>query len=427
MEIRDPIYGFIEITEWEKDIINNPIFQRLRRIRQLSGTEMVYPGASHNRFEHSLGVMHVATQFYDTIVSKHRDLLKNELDFDDIGIERDRVLLRIACLLHDIGHSPFSHSGEELMPLKTGATEKYEHEDYSEAAVRILFNDVINNHPKNQNYRLSSNEIADFIQGKQGCGRSLFWREILSGNLDADRSDYLLRDAHHTGVGYGKFDLQRLRYTLTIAYDPEIDQYKIAIEDGGIHAAEGLIIARYMMFTQVYFHKTRRAYDNHILRILKKLLKESSGYENDDGHFPCPTSEEKLREYFSWDDWKVHGLIQNGKGGFDGDALTSRNHDRCVWETPESPTYEDLQEFERKLDELKDFVSFTDSASNSWYKINDDLNIVPDNPQKSQIIVPLSKISSVVQGLKMVDQHRIYVPLEKKADAIKAINGGEHA
>ena len=102
-EIRDPIHGFVQINEWERQIIDDPTFQRLRRIKQLAWTDMVYPGAVHNRFEHSLGVMHVATRMFDAIATKEEKFLKSELKYTDAGLDRDRVLLRLACLLHDIG------------------------------------------------------------------------------------------------------------------------------------------------------------------------------------------------------------------------------------------------------------------------------------------------------------------------------------
>ena len=127
-EIRDPVFGFIRINEWERDIIDHWVFQRLRRIRQLAWTDMVYPGATHTRFEHSLGVMHIATQMFDSIVAKDQDFLKSELGFTEYGLQRDRVLVRLASLLHDVGHAPFSHAGEGLMPTKPSksATTKQE-------------------------------------------------------------------------------------------------------------------------------------------------------------------------------------------------------------------------------------------------------------------------------------------------------------
>ncbi|MEI7833634.1 MAG: HD domain-containing protein [bacterium] len=177
-EVRDPIHGFISYNSWERDIINHPVFQRLRRIKQLSWTDMVYPGAMHTRFEHSLGVMHVATKMFDNIVERYKDVLKNELKFTDGGFERDRALLRIACLLHDVGHSPFSHAGEGLMQGKADSS-PYKHEDYSIAAIKYLLNDVIENNCLNENYGITAEDVADFIEGNPKRGIRLLWRELL--------------------------------------------------------------------------------------------------------------------------------------------------------------------------------------------------------------------------------------------------------
>lgn len=118
-EIRDPLYGFVEVNEWERTIIDHPAFQRLRHIKQLGLTEYIYPSATHSRFEHSIGTMSLASQMYDCIVGKEKNIqiLKDNLSFNESGIERDRQLIRLAALVHDIGHSPFSHAPEDLMPI----------------------------------------------------------------------------------------------------------------------------------------------------------------------------------------------------------------------------------------------------------------------------------------------------------------------
>src|SRR6266496_5129923 len=115
-EFRCPIHGFIEIDDWERDIISQPAFQRLRRIRQLAWTDYVYPGAMHSRFEHSLGVMHMATLLYDSIAVRSWPQLQDMLGYNESGKYRNRQLVRLAALLHDVGHGPFSHAAEELTP-----------------------------------------------------------------------------------------------------------------------------------------------------------------------------------------------------------------------------------------------------------------------------------------------------------------------
>jgi hypothetical protein len=425
-EIRDPIFGFITINDWEREIINHRVFQRLRRIKQLAWTDMVYPGATHTRFEHSLGVMHIATEMFDSIVQKSKELLKSDLSFTEDGFGRDRVLVRLTSLLHDVGHSPFSHAGEELMPLNAETNEPYKHEDYTEAIIRYLMKDVIENHPLNDNYRISADDIADFYLGSPKVRRSILWRGLVNSQLDADRADYLLRDSYHIGVQYGKYDLKRLLVTLTVARD-ENDEPVIAVEEGGWHAAEGLILARYMMFTQVYFQHTRRAYDYHLAQAMRQLLRDSQSctcpYR---GKFPPPTGVENLEEFLYWNDWLVTGLIQTGNGGEHGRILRERKHHRCVYQTSEVPTVDELARLEEVTSKLGSMISFIDEAEKSWYKFGkEDINILPEkNKQKSQRSVLLSSMSSVVKGLNAVKQKRVYVPMERKGEAEGILGGG---
>ena len=275
--IRDPIHGFIELSEWEREIINHPVFQRLRRIRQLAWTDMVYPGASHNRFEHSIGVMHVATRMFRNIRHRSETILKNEANYKDEGLGRELAFIRICSLLHDIGHGPFSHAAEELMPISESTGKPYEHEAYSSEAVSLM-EDVINHPINKKNYGFTVQDIKDFLSGEVADESRLLWRNLLSSQLDADRADYLLRDSHHIGVAYGRYDLDRLVSTLTVAIDPETDAPVLAVEEGGWHASEGFILARYMMFTQVYFHKTRRAYDLHFSEAMKVSSERRAAY-----------------------------------------------------------------------------------------------------------------------------------------------------
>jgi HD superfamily phosphohydrolase len=369
-EIRDPVHGFVVLNEWERDIINHPVFQRMRRIRQLGFTDMVYPGAMHNRFEHSLGVMQIATRMFDHIRERRGDFLKSELDFNEDGLGRDKVLVRLSSLLHDIGHAPFSHAAEGLMTKDPLTGRSYKHENYSAAAVAFLMRDVIDDHPFNRNYGLKAQNIADFLNGEANLGRSLLWRDLVSGQLDADRADYLIRDSHHIGVAYGHYDLNRLIATLTVAIAPDTASAVLAVEEGGEHAAEALIIARYMMFTQVYFQHTHRAYDYHSVEAIKKLLRDSqrkTDLENK-AAFPPPTTAQYVTEYLKWDDWRVVGMVSQDKAGEHGRILMERKHHRAIFETPEIPSPDD-QEFVREIrDSLGGDVAFVDFASSSWYK-----------------------------------------------------------
>ncbi len=341
--IRDPIHGFIELDEWEREIINHPVFQRLRRIRQLAWTDMVYPGASHTRFEHSIGVMHVVTRMFKNIRLRSGDILTNELNYTDGGLDRVLALVRICSLLHDIGHGPLSHAVEDLMPTSEASGKPYNHEAYSAEAVTLMENVI--NHPTNEkNYGITVQDIKEFLSGEVADESRLLWRNLLSSQLDADRADYLLRDSHHIGVAYGRYDLDRLVSTLAVAIAPETDSPVLAVEEGGWHAAEGFILARYMMFTQVYFHKARRAYDLHFSEAMKSLLREEPQIEGQiEDRFPPPTSAANLNAYLQWTDWRVLGLLHEGKGGDHGAIIRDRKHFKRVYETQEVPDKAELE------------------------------------------------------------------------------------
>lgn len=422
-EIRCPIHGFIGLNEFERRLIDHEVFQRLRRIRQLAWTDHVYPSAMHTRFEHSLGVMHIATLLYDSIVGSSSQVLQSVFGYTEAGLIRDRQKVRLAALLHDIGHSPFSHGSEDLFPEKPPAESKkkqfYRHEDYSFALIRGPLRDPIEGDEWNRrNYAITAEEVAAIIEGSPNAGPALFWRDLLSGQLDADRMDYLLRDSHHTGVSYGRYDLHRLVSTVRAFEDTRGDHKtpRIGISSGGWHAAEALILARYYMHKQVYFHKTRIAYDFHLRGAMKDLLPG--------GKFPQPNPE-GLREYLQWHDWKVLGLLAEGKGGEHGRRLLTRDHYRLVYETRE--TQKDLEAMSSAEDELKrvrevlgDMLVESKRYSNTWYKYDSvDIPVIKD--EDATDVRPLSEYSSLLKGFTARDQELLYVKREEAAEAKRRV------
>jgi HD superfamily phosphohydrolase len=413
IEIRCPIYGFIPLDGWEHEIISQPAFQRLRRIRQLAWTDHVYPGAMHTRFEHSLGVMHMATKLYEGIVSRCWDFLQTEHGYDEAGKNRYRKLVRLAALLHDLGHGPFSHAVEELAPLKEGKSEgrPYRHEEYSTAIIRHYFKDVIENHKANNNYGFAVDDIAGLIEGGPAAGRAALWQELISGQLDADRMDYLIRDSYHAGVEYGRYDWQRVVNTVELVADVESGESKLGVADGGRHAAEGLIIARYMMFSQVYFHKTRVIFDFHLHKAVESMLPG--------GRFPRPVGDD-LDEFLRWDDWRVLGELAAGRGGEHGARLVERNFYRQVWETPEFPSSEDDEQLRRAEGVLGGLLGARREAGKSWYKIGEaDLPISAGHPGGKT--KPLSLCSTIVQNMRPSRCTRLYVEPERRSEAEKRL------
>ena len=239
-KIRDVVYGFVVLDEQESEIIDHPVFQRLRRIRQLSMTDMVYPGATHTRFEHSIGVMQMASDMYDGIIISSGEKLKQAYSLSDSELSRTRKIIRLAALLHDVGHSPFSHSGEDLMPVLPethhryvkGSAKRYDHEEYSIAIIKEVFGEIIERHNLYLNLGIKVDEVTSLLGDRNASvdGFSLLWRPLLSSQLDADRADYLLRDSLHLGVSYGIYDRNRLVSSLVLG-QTETDALLLAIEE----------------------------------------------------------------------------------------------------------------------------------------------------------------------------------------------------
>ena len=248
LDIIDPIHDFIRVYEHELSIIDNPIFQRLRRIRQLSGAHLTYPAAQHTRFEHSLGVMHIAGQAGATLAEK------GVLQTDNIEI------LRLAALLHDIGHGPFSHLFEEIIQEK-----KISHEDFGKQI--ILKSEIGDN--------LSKNGFDKKLITKIAFGNSKFQylNEIVSGALSADMMDYLLRDGYFTGAEHAKIDHKRITQSL------DVHKKKLALERSALYSFESMMHSRYQMFKAVYFHKTVRAAEVMLLEALR-LSDDEFGFTN---------------------------------------------------------------------------------------------------------------------------------------------------
>jgi hypothetical protein len=238
LDIIDPIHDFIRVYEHELSIIDNPIFQRLRRIRQLSGAHLTYPAAQHTRFEHSLGVMHIASQ------AGHALYEKGIVKSDDIEI------LRLSGLLHDIGHGPFSHLFEEIIQEK-----KISHEDFGKEI--ILKSDIGDNLSKSGFNKKLITKIAF------GDSKFQYLNEIVSGALSADMMDYLLRDGYFTGAEHAKIDHKRITQSL------DVHMKKLALERSALYSFESMMHSRYQMFKAVYFHKTVRAAEVMLLEALR--------------------------------------------------------------------------------------------------------------------------------------------------------------
>ena len=261
MEYRDPIYGFVAVSDLEQSLVDLPEFQRLRRIAQLGPTNLVYPSANHTRFEHSLGTLHVSKELLAHLLSD-RDS-SEAFGWDNDQKADAQTLLRLAALLHDTGHPPFSHATEDLFP------EAQSHEHYT---YRMIAETEIGERIDRQLGDGVRIRVAEIAVGRPKTAMDSFLSELLAGDIGTDRTDYLIRDSHHLGVAYGRFDRHRLFNTLFVRDNPDKGGPELALEDDGIHTVEGFLLARYFMFLEVYFHKTRRILDTHLTEFLKSWL-----------------------------------------------------------------------------------------------------------------------------------------------------------
>lgn len=331
-EIRDPIHVFVRFRPDEETIIGSRAFQRLRYIHQLALTYLVYPGATHRRFEHCLGVMEVASRIYDVVTNPQNIYHESIRQFvpraknDNRGHEYWGQVLRCAALCHDLGHLPFSHAAEELLP------KGWDHERLSQ---EIIMGEEFAALWKK--LKIQPEDVAKLALGKKKCELEFSdWETVLSeiivGDVfGADRIDYLLRDSYHAGVSYGRFDHYRLIDTLRILPASTMDSQEpeLGIERGGLESAEALLWARYFMYTQLYFHPTRRIYDIHLMEFLRAWLPEKVFPTQIDSHIGITDNEVTAGM------WKAASDSTEGTHAL-AMRIISREHFRQIYEPSSS-------------------------------------------------------------------------------------------
>jgi HD superfamily phosphohydrolase len=346
--LRDPVHGYIHVDYqivW--DCINSQWFQRLRRIRQLGGAYMVYHTAEHSRFSHSLGVYEVV-----------RRMVSEVPDIAHALNEKEKVTVMLAGLLHDIGHGPYSHAFEPVSTLS--------HEEYS---CRIIEEDPQLSGLLNRCRRGLAKEVADVIRHQSA---NPLLTQLISGQLDADRMDYLLRDAYFTGTKYGEFDLERILRTMRVA------DGKIVVKQSGVQAVENYIMARYHMYWQVYYHPVARSYECMLSSLFLRIRDQKLHHEP--GIVPLfePLTEHRslsLEEYFPLDENACgygFACLKNGSDPVAAD-LAGRLLDRRLFEYQDRDPQSERQ-IRRKLKE------------NGWdpryYFCTDDVHQNPYTPYK---------------------------------------------
>jgi HD superfamily phosphohydrolase len=269
--IFDPIHRFIELDAGEVALLEAPAVQRLRRLRQLGLAYLAFPSAEHSRFTHALGALAIGTRALDALRTHSPGAFASERDFVD-----QRRLLRASLLLHDLGHGPFSHACEAVLGIRhERRTEQILAR--TEIAQPLAAIDV------------DAAEVLALVDGSST--RYPVLRELVSGpNLDADRMDYLLRDAYFTGVVNGRYDVEQLLASLRV-FDHD-GRPELGVDGRGVVALESFVLARYWMFATIYFHHTTRAFE----RVLREGLEEL---------WPDPRALDPVEEFLAWDDFRV--------------------------------------------------------------------------------------------------------------------------
>ena len=257
--LKDPVHSYIHIHyEVIWNCLDSKEFQRLRRIRQLGGDFQVYPTAEHSRFSHSLGVYEIVRRMVTEVKTLCAELT-----------EYEKVCVMLAGLLHDVGHGPFSHAFEHVT--------NHSHEEYT---AKIILGDT----ELNSILRAVSKKMPeDIVSIIQHTHENDILNQIVSGQLDADRMDYLLRDSYFTATSYGQFDLERILRTMRVKKTSE-GRKVIVVKHTGIHSVEDYIMARYQMYWQVYYHPVARSYEAVFIQLfnrLKDIFKDNKDYFED--------------------------------------------------------------------------------------------------------------------------------------------------
>ena len=326
---RDPIYGFIRLTESELKIIDTSLFQRLRRIHQLALTKYVYPNAEHSRFVHSLGTVHASTAMFAAVLDNAGTERRTDVD----NFQHARIL-RFAALLHDIGHIPFSHAAEDawLGGINHEQIGGYIITHYQ--PIRDVIDDT----------GIDPKAVASLVTKTYKPLYRLIG-EILSGQLDADRADFLLRDSHFCGVKYGEYDFDR--YSGMFAATDTGGSFRLIIDEKDLHVAEAFLIARYHYYMQVPFHRTRCGLDKVLEKFLIDQNVENTWFETDaDGNL----TDVDFEKFESLDDYSLFDIFKKkaAQGDFWARCLLRLDHLKLVLDE----TY-NLDSAEK---EFKDFV-----------------------------------------------------------------------
>ena len=373
--IRDSVYGDITINDFEIQIMDMPQFQRLRRIKQLGLINMIYPGATHTRFEHCVGTMNLGSK------------VAEKLELDEYEIE----LIRASALLHDIGHGPFSHVSEGVLSVPHEELTKY-------VVTKTSMCDLLEE-------KFDVNKIVDIVNGKGHLG------PIVSGELDVDRMDYLLRDSHNTGVSYGIIDYERIISNLTL-------EKGLTLNIKGVQAAEGALVSRYFMYPSVYQHHTTRILNSMFRRALQKTLNHGSINEKD---------------IYKYDDVDIIAIFRMSEDEYVKDII-NRLDNRIIPKRVKTIRLDTFKTPEKMYKIENNILRKAEEEIAEDYDLNKDyifINIAEYprfDEMKTQVNVdnkyyPLTEISNIISALSKarfnIPDISVYVPEEDKSKLAK--------
>ncbi|HEX4953712.1 MAG TPA: HD domain-containing protein [Thermoanaerobaculia bacterium] len=393
LSLRDPVHGFIRADALETALIASRPVQRLRFIHQLGLSHFVFPGAEHSRFSHALGAMELAGRVYDALAEGPGSPLPPGRE------SRPRRLVRAAALLHDIGHAPFSHSAEDLFE---------EGIDHEEMTRRLLGLPEVEAAFAEHGAGLGPSDVGSLLAGR-GPAEERLLAQIVSGELDVDKMDYLLRDSLYCGVRYGHFDLDRLLDTMAPLPDEEQSAWGIGVVEGGVHALEALVMARYYMFTQVYFNVTSKALELHLGEWMRA---EGRRWSAD------PVA------FLAEDDVSALAAMRASKSPH-ARAVTERAHFPLAFQTREHLSRDERVAFEALLAAVSE--RFGPGALLISHSSKDPHRLGPSRVlvrRHDGSLEPMARASHFIAHLRRIEQFRVYSPPELCDRVAAALQAG---
>ena len=445
--IRDNLHGSIEMSTLESIVISHPAMQRLRRIKQTSFLHLAFPGASHSRFEHSLGVMHLAAstwrkiadnqlqmaltlkQLPDTQEDEERCQLMPPVELHGAIFNSDYIAqtLRLAALMHDIGHPSFSHNGELFLPpiadllrdnhglpdylqefLQTQVDDKQPntHEIYTVLLIDRVMSKVNRDLPEAM-LRVDPRDISSIINTDikpvlgspiEKYGLNILGKELLSSDLDIDRMDYLLRDSRECGVTYGLFDFARILNSLVLYFDSEKATMHVGLKHSGLAAYEDYLEARRLMYTQIYLHKTSVSANAMLRNIAKKT------------NYTMPSN---LEDYVRVDEYNILTELKKASDTDTQVMIDDLFYRRELWKR----LYESSGDDDMSVDVVREAIADTDEDFEFMtFKLNiadttgkNSLKIIKKNQRQIPKLEAIEKHSSYYQKEHKIELHRFYV------------------